>query len=141
MKQHQERIELRTNGRGFVEITDRVQAIVRASGVATGLVHVYCTHTSCSLVIQENADPSARRDMEDWLERIAPENDPRYTHTSEGPDDMPSHLRSMVTKTTETIPIQNGRAVFGTWQGLYLCEHRARPHTRRLLVHVIGSSS
>ena len=140
MKQHQERIEVRTSGRGFVEITDRVQAIVHASGVATGLVHVYCTHTSCSLVIQENADPSARRDMEDWLERIAPENDPRYTHTSEGPDDMPSHLRAMVTKTTETIPIEGGRAAFGTWQGLYLCEHRVRPHTRRLIVHITSSS-
>ena len=141
MIQHQDRIELATRGRGFVEITDRVQAIVQASGVATGLVHVFCTHTSCSLCIQENADPSARSDMEDWLERIAPENDARYTHTSEGPDDMPSHLRAMVTKTYETIPVKNGRAAFGTWQGLYLCEHRARPHTRRLLVHVTGATS
>ncbi|MHC4959136.1 MAG: secondary thiamine-phosphate synthase enzyme YjbQ [Planctomycetota bacterium] len=138
MKQHQEVLSVATSGRGFLEVTDRVQRIVASSGVRTGLLHVYCCHTSCSLCIQENADPSARRDMEDWLERIAPEHDPRYTHTSEGPDDMPSHLRSMVTKTTETIPIGDGRAVFGTWQGLYLCEHRTRPHTRRLVVHVIG---
>jgi secondary thiamine-phosphate synthase enzyme len=138
VKQHQEGLEIATRGRGFVEITDRVQRIVAASGIHTGLVHVFCRHTSCSLCIQENADPSARHDMEEWLERIAPEHDPRYTHTSEGPDDMPSHLRAMVTKTAETIPVQGGRAVFGTWQGLYLCEHRARPHTRRMIVHVIG---
>ena len=138
MRQHQEEFEVRTNGKGFVEVTDRVRKVVRTAGIATGVVHVYCRHTSCSLVIQENADPSARHDMEGWLERIAPENDPRYTHTQEGPDDMPSHLRSMVTKTSETIPVADGAPVFGTWQGLYLCEHRARPHNRRLLVHVIG---
>jgi secondary thiamine-phosphate synthase enzyme len=138
MKQHQEMIEIRTRGRGFVEVTDRIHAAVRASGVQVGLCVVYCAHTSCSLVIQENADPSARHDMERWLERIAPERDPTYTHTAEGPDDMPSHLRSMVTKTSETIPIRDGRPAMGTWQGLYLCEHRARPHSRRLLVHLIG---
>lgn len=138
MKQHQERIDIQTSGRGFVEITDRVRAAVRVAGVKTGVCHVYCTHTSCSLVIQENADPSARHDMEAWLERIAPEDDPAYTHTSEGPDDMPSHLRSMVTSTCETIPVVSGTPAFGTWQGLYLCEHRARPHKRRLIVHVLG---
>ncbi len=140
MKQHQETIEIRTPGRGFVEITLELVRAVTASGVRTGLATVFCRHTSCSLLIQENADPSARRDLEHWLQKVAPEHDPDYTHTAEGPDDMPSHLRSMVTKTTETIPIENGRAAFGTWQGLYLCEHRARPHARRLLVHVIGSS-
>ena len=138
MKQHQELLEIRTRGRGFVEVTDRIHAAVGASGVSVGLCVVYCSHTSCSLVIQENADPSARHDMERWLERIAPERDPTYTHTAEGPDDMPSHLRSMVTKTSETIPVRDGRPAMGTWQGLYLCEHRARPHSRRLLVHVIG---
>lgn len=139
MRQHQEQIEVATRGPGFVEVTDRVRAAVRTSGIRTGLVHVYCRHTSCSLVIQENADPSARHDMERWLERLAPEGDARYTHTSEGPDDMPSHLRAMVTKTCETIPVADGAPVFGTWQGLYLCEHRARPHARRLLVHVLGA--
>ena len=138
MKQHQEAITVRTSGKGFVEITGKLEAAVKAAGIATGLCHVYCTHTSCSLVIQENADPSARHDMERWLERIAPERDPSYTHTAEGPDDMPSHLRSMVTNTSETIPVRDGRPALGTWQGLFLCEHRARPHTRRLLVHVIG---
>ena len=138
MKQHQRGLEIRTRGRGFTEITEHVRAAVRESGVQRGLCVVFCTHTSCSLVIQENADPSARHDMERWLERIAPEGDPNYTHTAEGPDDMPSHLRSMVTKTSETIPVRDGRPTLGTWQGLFLCEHRAREHNRRLIVHVIG---
>jgi len=139
MHVHQERIEVATTGRGFVEVTDRVAALVRASGITTGLCVVSCQHTSCSLVIQENADPSARHDLERWLERLAPEGDPSYTHTAEGPDDMPSHLRAMVTRTSETIPISEGRLALGTWQGLYLCEHRRRPHTRRLLVHLQGN--
>ncbi|MHC4550048.1 MAG: secondary thiamine-phosphate synthase enzyme YjbQ [Planctomycetota bacterium] len=139
MKQHQEPIEVRTRGRGFVEVTDQVVAVVAASGIRTGLCHVYCTHTSCSLCIQENADPTARHDMERWLERIAPEGDPAYVHTQEGPDDMPSHLRALVTRTGETIPVAAGRPALGTWQGIYLCEHRRRPHTRRLVVHVQGA--
>lgn len=138
MRHYQRPLEVRTRGGGFHEITDPVRAIVRASGVTTGLCLVYCTHTSCSLAIQENADPSARRDMEAWLERLAPEEDPHYTHTAEGPDDMPSHLRALVTRTSETIPVEAGRPAFGTWQGLYLCEHRRAPHTRRLLVTVTG---
>lgn len=138
MKQHQETLEIHTRGRGFVEFTDRLHAAVRAAGVQTGLVVVYCRHTSCSLLIQENADPSARRDMEHWLEKLAPENDPDYTHTAEGPDDMPSHLRSLVTKTSETIPVSGGEAVLGRWQGIFLAEHRARPHTRTLVLHVTG---
>ena len=139
MIQHQKEAEIETRGRGFVEVTDEVVAAVRESGIRTGVVHVFCRHTSCSLCIQENADPSARKDMQEWLERIAPENDPRYTHTAEGPDDMPSHLRSMVTKTCETIPVVEGRPAFGTWQGLYLCEHRSSRHQRRLITHVIGA--
>jgi len=138
VKQHQVWVEVRTAGKGFFEITGRVRQAVREAKITTGLCHVYCTHTSCSLVIQENADPTARRDMESWLDRIAPENDPDYTHTLEGPDDMPSHLRAMVTQTCETVPVADGAPTFGRWQGLYLCEHRARPHTRRLLVHVVG---
>ena len=140
MKQHQERIEVATNGRGFLEITDAVHSAVGRSGIRTGLCHAFCSHTSCSLLIQENADPSARHDLERWLERIAPERDPAYTHTAEGPDDMPSHLRAMLTSTGETIPVADGRAVLGTWQGLYLCEHRARPHRRSVWLHVIGTA-
>ena len=138
MKQHQERLEVATRGRGFFDVTSGVQGIVARSGVATGMCYVYCRHTSCSLAIQENADPSARHDMERWLEKIAPERDPAYTHTSEGPDDMPSHLRALVTRTCEPIPITDGRLATGPWQGIYLCEHRARPHSRTLVVHVMG---
>ena len=138
MKQHQETISVRTSGKRFYEISDELRRIVAASGVGTGLAHVFVRHTSCSLTIQENADPSARRDMEAWLDKLAPENDPAYTHTSEGPDDMPSHLRAMVTKTCETIPVSGGQPVLGTWQGLFLCEHRRAPHTRSLVVHVLG---
>ncbi|MHC4938110.1 MAG: secondary thiamine-phosphate synthase enzyme YjbQ [Planctomycetota bacterium] len=139
MRQTQEKLAIDTPGQGFVEITRLVQAVVRRSGIATGLCHVFVQHTSCSLCIQENADPSARRDMERWLSRIAPENDPDYTHTSEGPDDMPSHLRAMVTKTGETIPVSGGRLAMGTWQGLYLCEHRRRSHRRFVVVSVSGT--
>ena len=138
MIQYQQEIEVQTRGKGFVEITDQVRSAVAASGIRTGLVHIFWRHTSCSLCIQENADPSARRDMAAWLERIAPENDPRYTHTAEGPDDMPSHLRAMVTRTCETVPVVEGRPAFGTWQGLYLCEHRSSRHRRRLIVHAVG---
>jgi len=138
MRQHQARIEVRTPGRGFLEVTARVAQVVADAGVETGMCHVFVRHTSCSLCIQENADPSARHDLERWLERLAPEGDPRYTHTAEGPDDMPSHLRALVTRTSEAIPVADGRLALGTWQGIYLCEHRARPHRRTLLVHVIG---
>jgi secondary thiamine-phosphate synthase enzyme len=139
VKMHQEHVEIATRRRGLVEVSEQVRDVVAAAGVRTGLCVVYCCHTSCSLVIQENADPSARRDLEAWLERLAPEGDPRYTHTAEGPDDMPSHLRAAVTRTSETIPVVDGRLALGTWQGLFLAEHRARPHTRRLIVHVSGT--
>lgn len=139
MKMFQKTISIPTPGRGLHEVSAEVRAVVAAAGVQTGLCFVYCRHTSCSLVIQENADPSARRDLEDWLERLAPEGDPHYTHTAEGPDDMPSHLRAAVTKTSETIPIADGALALGTWQGLFLAEHRARPHPRVLIVHVMGA--
>jgi secondary thiamine-phosphate synthase enzyme len=135
---HQDVIEIPTPGRGLVEISDAVRRVVGEAGVRTGLCVVYCRHTSCSLVIQENADPSARRDLEAWLERLAPDGDPRYTHTAEGPDDMPSHLRAAVTKTSETIPVIDGDLALGTWQGIFLAEHRIRPHRRRLVVHLTG---
>ncbi len=138
MKMHQEQLVIDTPGRGLIEISDHIRREVRASRVDTGLCVIYCRHTSCSLVIQENADPSARRDLETWLERLAPEGDPHYTHTAEGPDDMPSHLRSAVTKTSETVPVVNGELGLGGWQGIFLAEHRAKPHRRRLIVHVTG---
>ena len=138
MRMHQDVFEVATHGRGLVEVSSEIRRIVAESGVQTGLCVVYCRHTSCSLVIQENADPSARRDLEDWLERLAPEGDPRYTHTAEGPDDMPSHLRAAVTKTSETIPVMDGHPALGTWQGIFLAEHRAAPHRRTLVVHVQG---
>ena len=138
MRQHQETLSIRTAGRGLQEITDAVAAAVARSGIDTGLCSVLVQHTSASLVIQENADPSARHDLEQFLERLAPEGDPAYTHTAEGPDDMPAHLRAAVTRTTETVPVSGGRLALGTWQGLFLCEHRSRSHQRRILVHVLG---
>jgi len=121
-------------------VTAAVADVVAEAAVRTGLCVVYCRHTSCSLLIQENADPSARADLLDWLERLAPDGDARYTHTAEGPDDMPSHLRSAVTRTSEAIPIVDGGLGLGTWQGLFLAEHRRRPHRRELLVHVTGEA-
>ncbi len=130
--------EIRTSGKGLYEFTHRVQEAVRASGVDEGLCTVMVQHTSASLTIQENADPSARRDLEDWMERHVPEGDPHFTHTAEGPDDMPSHIRAALTSTTLSIPVVEGRLALGTWQGIYLWEHRTRPHTRRCVVHVGG---
>ena len=138
MHQHQEELRLATPGRGLLDITGHVREILGRAEVTTGQVTVFCQHTSASLVIQENADPTARADLMAWLARIAPERDPDYTHTAEGADDMPSHLRAAVTSTSETIPIQEGELALGTWQGLYLLEHRDVPHTRNLLVHVVG---
>ena len=131
-------IEVGTSGQGLYEITDRVQAAVAGAGVEEGLCTVMIRHTSASLTIQENADPSARRDLEGWLNRLVPEDDPHFTHTAEGPDDMPSHIKAALTSTTLSIPILDGRLALGTWQGIYLWEHRRRPHDRRLAVHVGG---
>ena len=139
MKQFQQALSVSTGGRSLVDVTDAVARLVAAAGVTTGLCVVFCQHTSCSLVIQENADSSARADLLAWLERLAPDGDPHYTHTAEGPDDMPSHLRAAVTRTSESIPVVDGRLALGTWQGLFLAEHRTSPHTRRLVVHVTGS--
>ena len=132
-------IQTGVSGQGLVEITDQVAAIVEASKLRQGMCQVFVQHTSCSLVIQENADPSARRDLERWLSRLAPENDPDYTHTAEGPDDMPAHLKSAVTKTSEHIPVVGGHLGLGTWQGLYLWEHRHRGGQRSLIVSVWGT--
>jgi len=130
------RLEIEVQGPGLHEITDRVAEAVAGSGIDEGLATVFVQHTSASLTIQENADPSARRDLERWLARLVPEDDPLYTHTAEGPDDMPSHIRAALTATTLSIPVVGGRPALGTWQGIYLWEHRRRPRTRRVLVHV-----
>ena len=125
-----------TRGQGLVEITDLVAGVVHQSDVRDGLCTVFVRHTSASLVIQENADPSAARDLEAFLRRLVPEDDRLWTHTAEGPDDMPSHVKAALTATSLGIPIVGGRLALGTWQGIYLWEHRRRPHRRTLLVHV-----
>jgi secondary thiamine-phosphate synthase enzyme len=130
------RVEIRTSGQGLVEFTDRIEDVVSSARVREGLCTVMVQHTSASLTIQENADPSARRDLEDWLDRLVPEDDPRFTHTQEGPDDMPSHIKAALTATTLSIPIRDGRLALGTWQGIFLWEHRRRGSTRYCVVHV-----
>jgi secondary thiamine-phosphate synthase enzyme len=138
MPVHQATLTVRTSGKGMQEITDLVAREVQRSKVARGMVSVFCQHTSCSLVIMENADPSARHDLEAWLERLVPENDPHFEHTMEGPDDMPSHIKMALTRTSETVPIADGRMLLGTWQGLYLWEHRRAAHSRHVIVTVVG---
>jgi secondary thiamine-phosphate synthase enzyme len=131
-----DRIDVVTHGQGLVEITAQLQAVVDRAAIGDGLCTVMVRHTSASLVIQENADPSARRDLEAWLARLVAEGDPLYTHTTEGPDDMPAHIRSALTATTLSIPCVDGRLGLGTWQGVYLWEHRRRGSRRECLVHV-----
>ena len=129
---------MRTPGRGLHEVTDTVAAVVGRAGISTGLCVVFCPHTSASLVLTENADPTARGDLLAWLSRLAPDGDPRFAHDTEGDDDMAAHLRSAVTRSSETIPVSGGRLALGTWQGVFLAEHRTAPHRRRLVVHVLG---
>ncbi|HSS52841.1 MAG TPA: secondary thiamine-phosphate synthase enzyme YjbQ [Thermoanaerobaculia bacterium] len=130
------KLSVRIPGQGLHEITEQVQAAVRESGVREGLCTVFIQHTSASLTIQENADPSARRDLEAWLNRLVPERDSLYTHTTEGPDDMPSHIKAALTATSLSIPILDGELGLGTWQGIYVWEHRRHSGTRKVLVHV-----
>lgn len=134
-----ETVTVATKGKGTYEITAELERVVRASGVQTGLVTVLIQHTSASLVIYENADPSARTDLHAYFERLAPEDDARYIHTAEGPDDTTSHLRMALTRTSESIPISQGRLMLGTWQGIFVFEHRRSPHRRKLAVSVLGS--
>ena len=131
-------LTIRTSGQGLFEITGDVQRVVGEAHVEDGLCTIMVQHTSASLTIQENADPSARRDLEAWLSRLVQENDPLYTHTDEGPDDMPSHIKAALTSTTLSVPIIDGRLGLGTWQGIYLWEPRRRGSARNLLVHVSG---
>jgi secondary thiamine-phosphate synthase enzyme len=125
-----------TDGQGLTEITGDIADVLATSETDDGLCTIFLRHTSASLTIQENADPSARRDLEGWLVRLVPENDPHFTHTSEGPDDMPSHIKTALTATSLSIPVMDGRLVLGTWQGIFLWEHRRGPHRRRLVIHI-----
>ncbi len=134
----QHRLTLRTRGAGTYELTREVAEVVRKSGLLEGVATVFCQHTSCSLVLMENADPSARHDLEAWLNRLVPANDPHFTHTLEGPDDMPSHIKMALTRSSETIPFANGELLLGTWQGIFLWEHRAVAHTRHVVVTLLA---
>jgi secondary thiamine-phosphate synthase enzyme len=138
MPVYQTTLTLRTRGAGTHEITEPVARALKASGLTQGVVTVFCQHTSCSLVLMENADPSARRDLEAWLDRLVPAGDPHFTHTAEGPDDMPSHIKMALTRSSETIPFANGELLLGTWQGIFLWEHRRAAHTRNLVLTFAG---
>ena len=129
---------VRTRGAGTLEITGQVAEALCGSGLREGVATVFCQHTSASLVIMENADPSARHDLERFLDKLVPPNDPDFTHTLEGEDDMPSHIKMALTRTAETIPFTGGRLVLGTWQGIFLWEHRRAPHQRKLVVSLQG---
>ena len=131
-------LTIRTPGRGLVEITGEVEAWVKAQAIGPGLLTLFCPHTSASLLIQENADPDVRTDLEAFFDQIAPEDPRRYVHDTEGPDDMPAHLRTALTQTQLSIPVEAGRPMLGTWQGIYLFEHRSAPHRREIVLHLIG---
>ncbi|MEM1416139.1 MAG: secondary thiamine-phosphate synthase enzyme YjbQ [Myxococcota bacterium] len=132
------KIEIATRGRGFTDLTGAVREATAESGVREGLVSVFVHHTSASLFINENADPDVRRDLEAFMARLVPDGDPLFRHTAEGPDDMPAHVRSVLTASSLTIPVAEGRPALGTWQGVYLWEHRSAPHRRRVTITVVG---
>jgi secondary thiamine-phosphate synthase enzyme len=138
MHVHHEGLEVRTNGKGLYEITDEVQSKIDKSGVRNGIVTVFVQHTSCSIVIMENADPTAQRDLEEFFDRLVPENADYFTHDAEGGDDMPSHIRMVLTRTSETVPVMDGKMQLGTWQGIFLFEHRRAPHRRKLFLTIMG---
>jgi secondary thiamine-phosphate synthase enzyme len=138
---HQKTLTVATSGQGLYEISAPVARVVEDSGLSIGIATAFCQHTSCSLVLMENADPTARSDLERWFNRLVPENGRDFEHTAEGPDDMPSHIKMALTRTAETIPFADGRLLMGTWQGLFLWEHRRHPHQRRIVVTVMGERS
>jgi len=138
MQQQVSELSIATRGQGLYDITDEVKTAVRASGFSQGLVTVFCRHTSCSLIINENADPDVRHDLEHFMRRLVPENDPAYVHTIEGPDDMPAHIKTALTSTSLGIPLIGGALALGTWQAVYLFEHRSAPHSRHIIVQVMG---
>lgn len=135
---HQRTLEITTRGRGTYNITEQLQQVVAESGIDTGLCHVFVQHTSASLIICENADPDVRADLEDWLAKHVRDGDPAYAHSMEGPDDMPAHIRSILTNMDLTVPVSHGRAALGTWQGVFLYEHRHHGHRRTVIVTVSG---
>jgi secondary thiamine-phosphate synthase enzyme len=131
-------VSVNTRGKGTIEISHLIRTAIQDSDCTTGIVSVFCHHTSCSLVLMENADLSARVDLENWMESLVREDDPLFTHTYEGPDDMPSHIKMALTRSSENIPFASGQPLLGTWQGLFLWEHRSRPHQRKLSLTVVG---
>ncbi len=133
---HRARVAVQTRGRGTYEVGDRVAAVVRASGIEAGMCNLFIRHTSASLIICENADPAVRRDLERFFAQLVPDGDPRFEHDAEGPDDMPAHVRSILTQSSLSVPVIDGRLGLGTWQGIYLYEHRSAPHGRELWVSV-----
>ncbi len=136
----QSEIRIQTRGRGTYDVSAEVEAAVRGSGIVSGLCHVFVRHTSASLMLCENADPDVRRDLETFMSRIAPDGDPDFVHTAEGPDDMPAHVRSVLTQSGLSIPVRDGHCALGTWQGIYLWEHRRAGHRRTLLLTVQGEA-
>ncbi len=138
MRQALHRLTVETRGKGLTEITAPVLAWVAGQGIGTGLLTLWCRHTSASLTVQENADPTVRDDIARFFEVLVPEDAARYAHDDEGPDDMPAHLRAMLTDTQLSVPVADGRPVLGTWQGLYLFEHRRQPHRREVVLHLLG---
>jgi secondary thiamine-phosphate synthase enzyme len=138
MHVYHDQLEVPTHGKGLCEITDDVQSKIGNSGVQEGTVTVFVQHTSCSIVVMENADPAARRDLEEFFDRLVPEDAKYFTHDAEGSDDMPSHIRMVLTRSSETIPIVEGKIQLGTWQGIFIFEHRRAPHRRRVFLTTIG---
>ncbi len=138
MRQFQQQIEVTTRGAGLYEFTPAVERFVGDAEIESGLLTLYCRHTSCSLLIQENADPDVQRDLNEFFRRLVPEGASWMVHTLEGPDDMPAHIKAALTQTSIGVPVTGGVPAFGTWQGIYLFEHRARPHRRQVLMHLIG---
>ena len=138
MSAHTGLFSLKTHGKGTIEITDQISQIVSESGIDNGMVSVFVRHTSARLVIMENADPTARRDLEEYFERLVPEDTDYFIHTYEGSDDMPSHIRMVLSGPSEVVPIMNGVMALGTWQGIFLFEHRRAPHRREIVVSVVG---
>ena len=138
MRVHREELNIRTSGKGTYEITDSVQDALTASELRNGLITVFVQHTSCSLIIMENAAPAARRDLEKFFDRLVPEGSDYFEHDDEGPDDMPSHIRMVLTRTSETVPVVDGKMQIGTWQGIFLFEHRRDPHHRRISLTMMG---
>lgn len=138
MKQAQSIVEIQTRGQGLTEFTRVAQAFVAQSGIATGLLTVFVRHTSCSLLVQENADPDVQTDLKEFFRRLVPEGMDWVVHTTEGPDDMPAHIKAALTQTSIGVPVGQGELLLGTWQGIYLFEHRARPHRRQVVLHVVG---